>query len=332
MSSDRDTDLSVLSRRGTLGETEARRLRELLQSSDEARCLHDAGLGLDEETPVLPGDDARIERIMRRVQAARRPARGVVRGRGVRAAAALLLAAGVAVAGVATKRVIWPNDGDRAATRAPKEAPPTQAPRGLSTAGERREGVPPAAPTIDEQPPALALPAPPRATQVERERARGLVPEHANPPPTFESKAPTGTVPSPTARFEELPPAATTTQPEAATADALFVAANRERVRGNAVGAIALYERLRAEFPRSTEAAACNVTLGVLYLQLARPQRALEAFKRSPATAEALWGQAQALRQLGRADEERLVLQDIVRRHGGSAYAPAAQKRLAELN
>jgi tetratricopeptide (TPR) repeat protein len=122
------------------------------------------------------------------------------------------------------------------------------------------------------------------------------------------------------------------TTPSDPTADALFASANRERIRGNAGGAIALYERLRAEFPRSTEAAACNVTLGVLYLQLGQAERALGAFRRSPATAEALWGQAQALRQLGRPQEERLVLEDIVRRHGGSAYAPAAQKRLAELN
>jgi outer membrane protein assembly factor BamD (BamD/ComL family) len=48
--------------------------------------------------------------------------------------------------------------------------------------------------------------------------------------------------------------------------------------------------------------------------------------------AEALWGEEQALQQLGRPSEERAVLEELLQNYPRSAYVAAAEKRLAALN
>lgn len=106
-------------------------------------------------------------------------------------------------------------------------------------------------------------------------------------------------------------------------------------MRGDATAAVALYERLQHEFPSSVEAKASNITLGLLYLQQGHATEALGAFQRSrasgTASAEALWGESQALAKLGRRADERAALEELLRRHPNSAYDKAARKRLAGL-
>jgi hypothetical protein len=46
---------------------------------------------------------------------------------------------------------------------------------------------------------------------------------------------------------------------------------------------------------------------------------------------EAIWGESQALRRLGRADEERGALQELLDGYPQSAYSAAARKRLSEM-
>jgi len=113
------------------------------------------------------------------------------------------------------------------------------------------------------------------------------------------------------------------------------LAANLARVRGDTLGAIALSQRLEELFPQSSEARTARLSLGVLYLQQGKPALSLEQFRtyRTPgggvSTPEALWGEAEALHQLGRASEERAALDELLRGYPQSAYSAAAQKRLA---
>ena len=54
-------DLIVRARRGDLSVEEARQLRADLATSHEAGLLLRAGIGFDSESPVLAGDDRRVE-------------------------------------------------------------------------------------------------------------------------------------------------------------------------------------------------------------------------------------------------------------------------------
>jgi TolA-binding protein len=100
------------------------------------------------------------------------------------------------------------------------------------------------------------------------------------------------------------------------------------------VTALGLYGRLQAEYPASPEALAAKISVGMLELQRGQASSALaqfRAYRRANARslrAEALWGEAEALRALGRSDEERAALDSLLSDHPGSAYAPAARKRL----
>jgi TolA-binding protein len=115
------------------------------------------------------------------------------------------------------------------------------------------------------------------------------------------------------------------------TAIELFSAASRARVRGELDEAIRLSRELADRFPASPEAATVHLSLGMLYLQAGQPQRALDEFRSGPSAhrpAEALWGESQALRRLGRIAEERAVLETLLERYPRAAYVAAARKRL----
>jgi Outer membrane lipoprotein len=118
----------------------------------------------------------------------------------------------------------------------------------------------------------------------------------------------------------------------------LFAEANRARARGDAQQAIAISELLESTFPNTSEGIATHLSLGVLYLQQAKPSLALQEFKiyrhigSSERMAEALWGEAQVLQQLGRTSEERAALEELLQSYPRSAYAAAAEKRVAALN
>jgi hypothetical protein len=74
----------------------------------------------------------------------------------------------------------------------------------------------------------------------------------------------------------------------------------------------------------------------MLYLHSGQASLALEQFRaygalaHGPTLGEALWGESQALHQLGQRAAERRVLEDLLARFPESVYAAAAKKRLAE--
>jgi TolA-binding protein len=137
---------------------------------------------------------------------------------------------------------------------------------------------------------------------------------------------------------EHAPSAVVTAQaPPTLTAAELFAAANRARIAGDAPLAVRLSRELEDRYPESREAVTTHLSLGLLQLQQGAPADALQEFRRyravgSTATMpEALWGESQALRRLGRSAEERAVLEELLDRYPGSAYEAAARRRLADL-
>jgi TolA-binding protein len=121
-------DLSALSRRGELDEAEQRRLKLGLESSFEARLTHRAGLELDQEGSVLPGDDALAERVKQRVLSRVAPARAPRRRRLMPwavAAAVACVAAGAAAGNFVNFRALSFSFGTNAK---PHEAAPKQRP------------------------------------------------------------------------------------------------------------------------------------------------------------------------------------------------------------
>jgi TolA-binding protein len=120
---------------------------------------------------------------------------------------------------------------------------------------------------------------------------------------------------------------------EAFDAPALFGEANKRRVAGDSAGAVALYTELATRYPGSAEANLAELSLAKLFLASGDPERALGYFRRAGATggvlgSDALWGEAEALRALGRRGEERETLERLLRRYPSGAYAKAARKRL----
>jgi TolA-binding protein len=122
------------------------------------------------------------------------------------------------------------------------------------------------------------------------------------------------------------------------SASELFADANQARIKGDLPGAVAISQQLEATFPNSNEGITTHLSLGVLYLQQGNPTLALQELKiyrhigSSAMMAEALWGEEQSLQQLGRPSEERAVLEELSQNYPRSAYAAAAEKRLAALN
>ena len=114
----------------------------------------------------------------------------------------------------------------------------------------------------------------------------------------------------------------------------LFTAANRARREGRTADAVRLYEQLVRAHAASPEAQQATLTLGEIHLRAGDASSALECFRRFRGGAmapEALWGEARALRLLGRVAGERQALQRLTEGFSASAYAEAARKRLAEI-
>jgi len=341
-------DWIARAKRGGLSESEQRQFRELLDSSIEARLLYEAGCAFDRESHVMPGDDARLERIAHRMQKRRllRQRRMPIRALSLGVAAAMLVA-GVAVGAVnysrlwraatahsAQARTAATRSTSAATTRSLKEVGPAW-PVELdpSEPTERAQALPAPSAQVTQAtqlvPPAQALPTPSaqvlHATQL-------LPPAQASTRLALEGSLPSHPSSLATGRFEDerqLPPV---TQ-EAST---LFTDANRARVRGDAARAVAQYERLIGEFPRSREALAARLSLGMLYLLQEHPGQALLQFQTyrassGPLVAEAVWGESQALHNLGQIQEERRTLERIVRDYPHSPYATSAQSRLSQL-
>jgi tetratricopeptide (TPR) repeat protein len=121
------------------------------------------------------------------------------------------------------------------------------------------------------------------------------------------------------------------------SASELFALAESARDRGDLPEAITRSEQIEQFFPSSPEGIATHLLLGLIYLQESDPNRALGELAMyrhigNPETmAEALWAQAEALQQLGRASDEREILEELLKNFPRSVYVAAAKQRLSAL-
>jgi hypothetical protein len=300
-------DLIARARRGELPEEEQRALRRVLAGSREARMLYDVGLGFDAESPVLSGDEELLARLAERIGPLQSKRRAAPWWRIVlpAAAAGSFIAATAAASGWILLR-----------------------PR------------PPAAPAVSSEPGRASAVRPPSRHHISASVRPSSAESAAA--PSVASNTPTRG----TARFASrdpnrssmfLPPteaAAREVPPTLERPDVLFARANRARRAGQTAEAMALYQRLASEHAATAEAQQAELSLGELYLRGGAPSAALEHFLRyggQPLRAEALWGQARALRQLGSAAQEREVLLTLCEQLPTSPYAEPARKRLGTL-
>jgi TolA-binding protein len=300
-------DLLVKARSGELSEDEARRFQITVGASRELALLYRAGVALDEQAELLPGDEARMSALVAGAleeldaELSRGAPRPVRRRSNAwffasSAACGMLLTVALASAWQLAERRDWFGLVDRA------PAPPVAV-------------VP------------LKRPAP--ATAAAAASAGSTTPAtavSALPAPRVEAAPPL-------ARGAAKQAAASSSSTPATTAGEVFARANAARRSGDSAGAIALYEQLIALFPATVEAEDARVLVGNLRLGQRAPGAALTEFdKYSPGalTAEALWGRARALRGLGdRAERE--ALEQLMRDYPSSPYAPAARQRLQQL-
>lgn len=142
--------------------------------------------------------------------------------------------------------------------------------------------------------------------------------------------------PEPPSR-EPTPKNSTTQAAPRLSASELFAAAAAARARGELDEAVRLSKVILEFFPSSEQGIRTHLTLGVIYTEQKRPELALPElalFRTVGAPeqkGEALWTQSLALRQLQRAEDERIVLAELLRNFPRSAYVAAARSRLAEL-
>jgi TolA-binding protein len=282
-------DLVVHARQRQLDADEQKALQSWFETSPEARLWYEAGVGFDAESPVLPGDEELLARLVDRVTA-RRPWRAHSLGRvALPTLGALLIATSAAAGGWA-----WRQRGVTQVFR-PTPIQPQTSGASARSAPRRSSMV------------ASACPAVPSSEPVSGD-----------------------TVPQPVARAL---PAAPTAGAERSEAADLFARANRARREGRGAEAMALYQQLCSRMPQSSEAEHANLALGELNLQQGKPAEALRYFQRYRGQAmipEALWGQARALRQLSRSDEERAVLEILRDRFPNSPYTATALRRLSK--
>ena len=116
-------------------------------------------------------------------------------------------------------------------------------------------------------------------------------------------------------------------------AASLFGRANAKRLAGDDTAAIALYREIAERYPTTPQALMSEMALGKLLMSKGDAAGALSHFRRyanagGPLGVEALWGEADALRALGRSNEEHRVLEKLLERYPDSPYANTARKRL----
>ncbi len=120
----------------------------------------------------------------------------------------------------------------------------------------------------------------------------------------------------------------------------LMAAAREQKSKADWAAAARTYEELIAVYANSDEAFVARLSLGGLHLRnLGNPARALECYDGYLAARaggslayEALWGEAEALRALGRKDDERRALEALVAEYPSGLNTAAAKNRLAELS
>jgi TolA-binding protein len=295
---DRYFELLARERRGMLQPAELAELDSRALCNDELSLARRAQRAFEDAGAVRSGDDQRCDAIAARVKeelgiveprAARRSG-GMLRG--ARRHAPLVLAAlvvtGAAAAGIRSWQLTRADEarGTEARTRAQDTARRLQSATPLATALSATESADPVA-------------APSAAPSV----AQGTLEEPAR------KAAP---APAPLSAAE------------------LFEQATRERSAGNWAAAEALYRRLVREHPSSEHAALSLMVLGKQALARGSANAALGWFQRyqrsghSSLLAEAMWGEAQALKQLGREAQHRKVVSELKRRFPLSPYTVPA--------
>jgi len=339
MSRGDETDLLIRARRDALSPEERKRLDVVLESSVEERLLFRAGLGFDAQGSAAPGDDLLVERLAARAElraASRAPEAGPIRlglrtsrrarrfGPLLAASLYLVLGAIIGVAGAATYfaspfAASPPSAAPNARVAHPPSEPGRVQPAPKPAASAELAMAPSASVRIEAtaapRTPVRASAAPSATTTASR-----VVEQREAPPPTHERV------------FELTAPTEVTGESSAV----LYAEANRARVRGDLDSATRSYLLLQKRFPASTEAAASRLTLGNLYLVAGHPDLALTQFRAHQAEnpsgfgAESAWGIAAALAQLGRRDDERKALRDLLARYPGSVYESAARRKLSE--
>jgi TolA-binding protein len=276
--------------------------------------LQRATRGFEADSPVLAGDDKRIERIERAVQ--RRYGKDTPQPK-LRRQLAFAVSGGFLMASAAFAALQFASTRREPAKPAPRVL--VSAPVTSVTAGAVASAGPPAPATPPTAAPAATAPVP---APVVATKPRAVTPSSAPPATAVPSEASAKA-------FDETP--------AAPTAAELFAAANRARVAGDASRSISLSEQLIDQFPKSAEATSTHLSLGLLLLQQGQAARALghfETYERlssGEGRAEALWGKARALQRLGRTQEERSALDELVEKYPRAAYVAAAKKRLAAL-
>lgn len=182
--------------------------------------------------------------------------------------------------------------------------------------------------------PATATPAP--APGPDRAPAPSLGPE-AEPPPDPEIEMEGTTIRRPAPRPERAP---VPTLPDDAPAEDVLALANQQRKDQDWRSADALYRRVMRSFPGTDAAVVAEVASATIHLgHLRDPAGALRSYRhalatrpRGPLAEEARWGIAEAHRAQGEVDGELAALTDFLAVHPGSALAPAARRRRAELS
>jgi TolA-binding protein len=300
------TDVLCQARRRPLSRDEQTRLEELVGQSPEARLLHSAGLSFDRDSSAQQDDDVLIARIAAVAERSATP--GVRPARRRRRPLFTLLVAALAIAGTAGAGagVVYLVRAPEAATRTVSQnlAPPSD--------------VQPVAakPVLRHATPAISS-APAELAEQAASEAEGAPPPGVGP-----------ATPTPAGKHGDR-----TTPLPVVGASALFEQANRKRLEGDTAGAVMLYRSLTQRHPGSAEAHLAQLSLGKLLLSSNSAGAALEHFRHAAASggalaAEGIWGEANALRALGRTSEERAVLERLLVLHPNGAYASAARKRL----
>jgi TolA-binding protein len=333
MKHDEPTDLLSEARRRPLSREEEARLEELVEHSPEARILHYAGWTFDRDSSAREGDDVLVAKLAAR--AAERMAkpeapRSIMRRRKrplVTLLAAALVVAGTAGAGVGV--VYFVRAPERVAELSPP-ADPNPASAAKSKVRRAAAAAPPAAdpaPAVDPAPAPVVTPIGPAPTAAPAPASEPLAGARA---PIVASVAP-APVSAPAPAFRSDP--ASKNPRDALSAPALFGQANQLRLAGDTRGAIVVYKLLSEHHPGSEEAKLAELSLGKLFLASGDASQALTHFRRAAESggalgSEALWGEAGALRALGRTSEERSTLERLLREFPDGAYAKAARKRL----
>jgi TolA-binding protein len=325
------TDILSEARRRPLSREEDARLEELVERSPEARILHYAGWAFDRDSSAREDDDVLVAKLAAR--AADRVAKPVVTlpGRRRRRPLFTLVAAALALAGTAGAGA-----GVVYLARAPERAPEVAnlAPNAANVGNRpKAPGRAPSAPrapvSTTESVPAPVPPAPVGPVVAPLDVPIAPSPVTASAPARITIATPAG-APSPVTASQ---PKRTRTAPDLLSAKALFGEANKKRLAGDTAGAIALYKLLAERHPGSAEAALAELSLGKLMLATGDATGALLHFKLAQASggalgSEALWGEAQAQKALGRASDERAALRRLLSEYPDGAYAKAARKRL----